>query len=680
MKTSVEGKKGGFLPHVEGLRALAVIFVLIYHAGVTQLPGGFIGVDVFFVISGFLITGLLVKELEEHGRIDFVKFYARRARRLLPAATLVLVSTLVVAWFVLPPLRWRTVGFDALTSALWSGNIRFAFAQTNYLTADDSPSPLLHFWSLGVEEQFYLLWPLLLTFAFMLLWRWFSVRTAVATLSTLTIIASFITGFVWTGSQQPYAFFLLPSRAWELAAGALLATVFPHIGKIHRNVRVTLGSVGLLTLALAAVTLNSSVQWPGWYATIPVLATIGVLTATGEPVRILSFRPFQALGRWSYSLYLWHWPVLVLAPIALDRTFTIPEALLALMVSSVLAVGSYRWVENPLRSHQLIVSPWRGFTFGTVLVLTTSIAAFGLIKAPFPQAFPEGTSSTAKQTIGSVPYEELYTATETVKGVPANLAPSLIEAEKDRFSVDLGDCFASNSEDIAPVEGCFFGDLTSDRTVALIGDSHSAQWTAPLIQIANEERFRLLILAKSACPPVQLARSSAKLGAFPECERWNDSVMKRLKDERPEVTLLAGYTGYAIERELDSYKHRLTAWGTKLDKLSSFTRPVLIGDSPYPNHDVPVCLSANISNPSKCLRTQTAMSLSDAGRAAEVDAATTRSVPVVNTFELVCPTRKCPVIVGNILVYRDESHISATFAKWLTKPLAEKLTPLLFTS
>ena len=680
MKKISKGNKSGFLPHIEGLRAIAVLLVMLYHAGVTQLPGGFIGVDIFFVISGFLITGLLVKELDEKGQIDFVRFYSRRVRRLLPAATLVLISTVTVAWFVLPPLRWRTVGIDALSSAFWSGNIRFAFAQTNYLTADDAPSPLLHFWSLGVEEQFYLFWPPLLALAFMLFWRWFSVRSAVAAISTLIILISFVTSLLWTGSQQPYAFFLLPSRAWELAIGSLLATVFPHLGRIHRNGRVAFGVVGLVTIAVASVKLNSSVQWPGWYSLIPVLATIGVLTASGGPVNFLSLRPLQSLGRWSYSLYLWHWPVLVLAPVALDRTFTLQESILALAFSSVLAVCSYRWVENPLRSHHLILIPWRGFAFGTVLVLTTSIAAFGLIKTPLPLAFPEGKSSTAIQSPVRVPYDALYTAADTVIGVPANLTPSLIDAENDRFSVDLGDCFASNSVDKAPAEGCFFGDLNSQRTVALIGDSHAAQWTAPLIQIAKEERFRLLILAKSACPPVNLARSSVKLGTFPECERWNISVMLRLKGIRPDVALLAGYTGYAIERDLDSYQHRLTAWGMKLDELSVFTKPILLGDTPYPNHDVPVCLSANVPSPSKCLRSQAAMSLSKYGRDAEVDAATTRLVPVVNTFELVCPSLKCPVVVGNILVYRDQSHISATFAKWLTKPLAKKLTPLLFTS
>jgi peptidoglycan/LPS O-acetylase OafA/YrhL len=169
MRATSAGERGGFIPHIEGLRALAVGIVIAYHAGVPFLSGGFIGVDVFFVLSGFLITSLLLAELDRTGYVDFARFYARRARRLLPAATLVLVATAAAAWLILPPLRWRTVAYDVLAATLWSGNIRSAITQFDYLTANDAPSPVLHFWSLGVEEQFYLLWPAMLAVSYALL-------------------------------------------------------------------------------------------------------------------------------------------------------------------------------------------------------------------------------------------------------------------------------------------------------------------------------------------------------------------------------------------------------------------------------------------------------------------------------------------------------------------------------
>lgn len=261
--------------------------------------------------------------------------------------------------------------------------------------------------------------------------------------------------------------------------------------------------------------------------------------------------------------------------------------------------------------------------------------------------------------------------------MPGELTPSLVEAENDRFSVNLGDCFASNSEDRVPATGCFYGDQKSTRTIALIGDSHAAQWTAALLEIAKNEKFRLLILTKSACPPVDLSRSSATLGTFPECRRWNASVLERLRTERPDVTLVAGYTGYAIDRKLDSYEHRFNAWKSKIENLAIFTSPVLIADTPYPDKDVPVCLSANMTNPEKCLQSRIDMKNALAGRDAEIEAARKTRIPAIETFDLVCPTSICPVIVGDILIYRDESHISATFSRWLAKPLAEKLLPIL---
>lgn len=374
----------GFIPHIEGLRSVAVLLVLFYHAGTPFLPGGFIGVDIFFVISGFLITGILIREIEETGMISLSRFYARRIRRLLPAATLVLITTLVAAWLIIPPLRWRTVAVDGLTSALWTGNIRFALSQTDYLTANDTPSPLLHFWSLGVEEQFYLIWPLLLVAVSAITWRWMTARTAVAITASVVVIASFITALNWTDSQQPYAFFLLPSRAWELATGALLAAATPLIPRINRYIRILLGGLGLITILASAVILDKTVQWPGVSTLVPVAAAVAIIASVGLPARSLSIPPFLAIGRWSYSLYLWHWPVLVLAPIALDRVFTLAESLLALLASAVIAVISYHWVENPLRSHRLIVRPWRSLALGSALVATTAAGACTEHCAPSP--------------------------------------------------------------------------------------------------------------------------------------------------------------------------------------------------------------------------------------------------------------------------------------------------------
>lgn len=679
MRTVETRKREGFIPHIEGMRALAVILVIAYHAGVPFVRGGFIGVDVFFVISGFLITGLLLKELDSTGMLDLMRFYARRARRLLPAATLVLIATAAASWLILPPLRWRPVSYDILAASLWSGNIRSALNQFDYLTADDAPSPVLHFWSLGVEEQFYLLWPAMLTIGYAVLWRWMEARTAV-TIAALGILGgSFALGQLWTDSQQPFAFFLLPARAWELAAGALLAAMYHHVGRVPALIRQGLGAAGLATIVAAAVLLDTSVRWPGYAAAIPVAGTLAVIASTGPTVRVLSLRPMLSVGSWSYSLYLWHWPVLVLAPTALGRALRPVEAALAVVASSAMAVAAYNVVENPIRSHRtLLLGARRSIVLGVLLVATSSTAAVALHAAPLPKAPVNAVTTSLEPEAGPraaspAGYQQLLSAAETVSMVPAGLTPSLVTAENDRFSLDLGECFASNPDDRAPMAGCYFGDLSSERTVALIGDSHAAQWTAALTKIAERENFRVLILTKSACPPIQLRRASATLGSFPECRRWNNSVVERLRAERPAVTLVAGYAGYSIERGLDSYDHRFGAWVDAYDILAEFTQPVLIGDSPYPDLDVPVCLSANMGNVPACVQSREKMRNGVPGRTAEIDAAVSRNVPMIDTFNLVCPTQRCPVIVGDVLVYRDESHISANFSRWLAGPFGEKL-------
>jgi hypothetical protein len=500
-------------------------------------------------------------------------------------------------------------------------------------------------------------------------------HTAVLLVSAVTLVVSFAVAQQWTDTQQPFAFFMLPSRAWELAAGALLATLYPRVGRIPDLVRQALGVAGVVTIVGAAILLDSTVRWPGTAAAVPVLATVAVIVSTGVGPRALSLRPLLAVGRWSYSLYLWHWPMLVLAPVAVGRPLQPVETVIVITATFILAALTYKFVENPIRSQrELLVGVGRSIALGGALVVVSATAAVALHAAPLPQA-PVTVASTAVNTEPDTrdTYEQLLSAADTVRSVPAGLSPALVDAENDRFSVDLGECFASNPGDSAPANGCYFGDLNASRTVALIGDSHAAQWTAALIEIAQRERFRLLILTKSACPPVQLRRASATLGSFPQCLSWNTSVMQRLRMERPAVTMVAGYAGYSIEKDLDSYEHRFDAWTDTFEDLSAFTRPVLIADTPYPDLDVPVCLSANMGNVPACLQDREEMRNGTTGREAETDAAMRRQVPVVETFDLVCPTQRCPVIVQNVLVYRDESHISAQFSRWLSRPLSEKL-------
>ena len=301
-----------FRPDLEGLRAVAVLLVLLYHAGVPGFGGGFVGVDVFFVLSGFLITSLLLRELHSTGTLSIAGFYARRARRLLPAAGLVLIVTLVGSVVFLSPLRIPTVSADIGAAGLYVSNFRFAAQANDYFAAGGTPSPVLHYWSLSVEEQFYIVWPGLL----LLLYRWG--RSWIGIAVGVIVVASFGLSLVLTGVNQPVAFYLLPTRAWQLGVGALLSLAALRFTRINPALGATLTLLGVVAAAAASLAFSDRTPFPGMAAALPVAAAalviVGGMPSGGTVAsRWLAVRPVRYLGTISYSVYLWHWPLLVLA-------------------------------------------------------------------------------------------------------------------------------------------------------------------------------------------------------------------------------------------------------------------------------------------------------------------------------------------------------------------------------
>jgi len=383
----------GVLPHLDGLRGVAVLFVLLYHARV-GLGGGYVGVDVFLVLSGFLVTSLLLTERDEGG-VSLTGFWLRRVRRLLPVSTLVVVSSACAGLLLLEPQRLARLTGDVLGVATFSANVRFLGTHGEYLGGLSLPSPLLHFWSLALEEQFYVLWPVFLVGVLRLARRTVSPEHVLAVLTGIAAAASFAASVLLTADRPAFSYYLLPTRAWELLAGALLAPCWGPFARLSttsssRGVARAVSAFGVLGLAVlvySAASFDSSTVFPGVAALLPVAGTLAVLAADARSVsgRVLSVGVLRWLGVRSYGAYLWHWPLLVFA--GASRFAGSPWARLTLVcLSIVLADCSFRLLESPVRrSSWLAVSPVRTTFLGaglTICLLTTSLLVGGSTVSP----------------------------------------------------------------------------------------------------------------------------------------------------------------------------------------------------------------------------------------------------------------------------------------------------------
>ena len=460
-----------FRPDIEGLRAVAIGGVLLFHAGIPHMGGGFIGVDVFFVISGFLITGLLLREIGSSGRIDLRGFYARRARRLLPAALVVIAVTVVASYFILTSIDFPDTAVDGAAAALYVSNYRFALSATDYFAQGAPPSPLLHYWSLGVEEQFYLFWPVLILIGAKLL----GIRRLWWLLGTVAL-GSFALSLWITNVEAPWAFYSLPTRAWQLALGGLIALDVLYLPRrFGWRAATVVGTAGLALIVGGVLLIDDSVPFPGFAALVPA-AGAALLIVSGEragalPARVLATRPMRWVGRISYSLYLWHWPILILGPQLLHRHGLGTRIALA-CGAFVVAELSTRFIEAPFRfgvMARLASGRTLGIAGATSVVVATSITLSSgyLWQQPVANDSPDPASLvTAQQPVLPPALVAGPLPPELRKGLPA--------ARNDLPSSKIDGCQASPVE--TEPHDCAYGDPTASTTVVLLGDSHAAQW------------------------------------------------------------------------------------------------------------------------------------------------------------------------------------------------------------
>ena len=686
---------------IQGLRGIAVLAIVLYHADPTLLPGGYIGVDVFYVISGFLITQMLLRELQQRGSISLRHFYARRIRRLLPMAFVVITATVIAADYLQSPLDAARTAKDALASALYVGNYRFALEQTNYLYSNLTPSPLQHYWSLGVEEQMYLLWPLILLVAGMWLRRRISLRGPIVVLS-VSSIASFLYCIRLTHTNEPWAFFSFPSRAWELGLGALLAFGAPSLQKVARPILRFVGLAGLGIIVWSALHFSSSTPWPGFSAAAPVLGAGAVIAAgcgrtVGLTARVLSLPPLQFSGRISYSWYLWHWPLLILAPLALKHSLSSMTALEFVGASGVLATITHFSVEKPLHvSAWLARRSWRAISLGFALTAAAvSICSTSLVALTVPTASAAGHKSpmipiipvTTTPTQGSADpaiaelaatTAEVHSAVnagDDVTDVPDDLTPSLAGAFGDLpllYSTGCLDGFTS-----VQLDPCVYGNVAASTNVVLFGDSHAAMWFPAVENAAQQYSWKLHAWTKSTCPPVEIPVISPDLGrSYTECSIWRSEVLQQIATIHPALVVLGVARHYSPIYGFTMYSEEwLQALATMVAEIRALGSQVLvIGPIPKPAFSVASCLSENLDTVQSC-STPRGSGVNLTGMRAEEDAVRAAGGYYVDTLWWFCSQLSaCPPIVDNLLVYRDDNHLTATYAGFLTDPIEAALS------
>ncbi|WP_433073923.1 acyltransferase family protein [Dactylosporangium sp. CA-052675] len=701
--TAGEPKQQRFRPDIEGLRAVAVLLVVLDHAGVGHITGGYVGVDVFFVISGFLITLHLFRELQKTGRIRFGAFYGRRMVRLLPASTLVVLTTVAAAWAWMSPIAAKAVSLDALTAAAYGINIRLAAQGTDYLSAEREPSPLQHFWSLAVEEQYYFIWPLLLVVAGAAWARRGRPSRLSATLA-LTVLAAVSFGIcVWqTGHAQPWAYFGIQARAWELAAGALAALAAERLARLPGALAAVATWAGLAMILTSALWYDSTTLFPGKAALLPVAGAAlviagGCAAPAGGAGVLLRTGPFQWFGKLSYSWYLWHWPLLILAPhIAgqdkLNVWILVGVAAFALIPARL----SLMLVENPIRFNPVFKRrPNRGLMLGATMTAFAVGAAVIFLGLPMRVRGEGQAQDTASVVSDAQQLEEarrqlleLIRTSATVAAMPQNLVPAITAASKDLPGGDKG-CLASLDESkTAPAIalGCDRkGVPNAPTTVVLFGDSHTEQWFDAFEAIAKKKQWRLVVLAKSGCTPADaLTIKINSRRAYTECADWRERAFTVIKQLKPAIVVLSTrtYTDPPVDKQgapTADKAHADTAWAqatvasaTRLAQLGA--KPIIMQDTPDPRGvSVPDCVAAHPSAVQQCaLKVPTAIY---ATRKAAIEAAAQPAgISVLDPTEWFCTDTLCPAIIGNSLVYRDGSHVTTTYIKLLTPLLTAALT------
>ncbi|MGO2149836.1 MAG: acyltransferase family protein [Microbacterium gubbeenense] len=660
----------GFRPDIQALRALAVMSVMLYHLWPNRLTGGFVGVDVFFVISGYLITSHLIRERAKTGRIALGKFWARRAARLLPASLLVLALVGIATLIWVPNALWPQFFGDVTASALYVQNWHLLFASVDYLAADNIASPVQHFWTLSAEEQFYVMLPLLMVLS-MWLFRKLPWRTVTLVAIAVATIASFIYSVVQMQVAPSSAYFSTFTRAWEFGAGALLAFA-PAVTRSRPG--TVIAGIGVAMILISVVVYTGETPFPGVSALLPVFGTVLAIWG-GAPSLLAPFgriTPISMLGRVSYAVYLWHWAFIVIVPYATGVPLTTLHKLAIAAVSIALAWLSTRYVEDRVRTSDKLLHGRRPRTIaiwsaaGMACVLVISLGSTALLRQS-EQSTLEAQEQLIEQQpdcFGAQAIDPELAPCENPELDDAPLVPALSEIEQD--DANTAECWAG--PEIADLNMCSFGPKDADMHLVAIGDSHNNAMLTAYEAAADELGWRIDVAGHAGCSWTDEDLSLATDEQTASCASWRQSVNEYVQTADDVDAYIVASRGGETDADDDKVAGMVSAWAARPDT----SVPVLaLLDNPYFGESPVTCISEDPSTAvERCAKPQDEVLLDD-GKQRAVDE--DPNATLLDLTRYYCADGVCPPVIGGVVVYRDSHHITATYASTLGPYLAAEL-------
>lgn len=677
---------------MQGLRTLAVGLVIVYHIWPGALSGGFVGVDVFFVISGFLIVGSLVRELAETGRIRLTTFYGKRIRRLLPAASVVLLATLVGTVLLLPQSRWQSICLDVIMSGLQIQNWNQAFSTSSYAGATALVSPVQHYWSLAVEEQFYIVIPLLLIGAVLALRkRGFRAEIVCLVLLAAVTAASLVHSIVFSAAEHDVAYFATSTRMWELGLGGIGSLLLPKLS-LTAAARRFLGWAGLAGILYSAVTYTTAMAFPGYVAVLPVIATLAILASGsseaapggGQPTSVaglLSMRPATYIGDVSYSLYLWHWPVVVFYVFLLGRAPGPLHGAMIVAISLVLAVASYYVVEqkfrhggkqplSPTLATRRRPRPRGAFVLALGLLVATCTSAlipWGIVEA---KAQELNGLLNLREYPGAMAFDPEHPA-PVPGGLPVQPDPGV--AMKDVPLTGKDECGIFDPA-LMHDEQCVYGAADATKKMIVVGDSHAAQYVDPLLLAGQSSGWNVRAMVRNGCPFTAAPPQDAGT-VYRNCTDQNKATLQKILALKPDLVVVSGMTPDGYRRALKwGWQDPEAPVGGYVELLAPLRQAgihvAVVLDIPYPSFSAPECVQLKGADSTECQILQ-----KPGDRPADPlksAAAQVAGVDVIDLYPHFCRNDLCPAVIGNVLVYRD-NHMTNTFAKTLAPTLAKAL-------